>query len=106
MMLTGIQGGQFAAGNFRHGIFRSGFISHAVLNLLWEVLAPILMSCWLLFVLLFYWARDFKQRYNMTWRSSDANRAPATFVHIVADNAWRRQTQFSTPLLAVGYGRD
>ena len=36
--------------------------------------------------------RDFKQRYNMTWRSCDANRAPSTFVHIVADNAWQRQT--------------
>ena len=38
-------------------------------------------------------------------QSIDYN-APSTFVHIVADNAWRRQTQFSTPLLAVGYGRD
>ena len=37
---------------------------------------------------------------------SYANHAPSTFVHIVADNAWQRQTQFSTPLLAVGYGRD
>ena len=27
-------------------------------------------------------------------------------MHIVADNAWRRQSQFSTPLLAVGCGRD
>ena len=42
----------------------------------------------------------------MTWRSCDANRAPSTFVHIVVDNAWRRQTQFSMPLLAVGHGRD
>ena len=42
----------------------------------------------------------------MTWRSCDANRAPSTFADIVADNAWRRQTQFSTPLLAVGYGPD
>ena len=42
----------------------------------------------------FYWTRDFKERYNMPWTSSDANRAPST------------STQFSTPLLAVGYGRD
>ena len=33
-------GGDFAAGLFRHGIFRSGFISHAILNLLWEISHP------------------------------------------------------------------
>ena len=42
---------------------------------------------------------------QLTWRSCDAHPAPSMFVHIVADNAWRRQTQFSTPL-AVGYGQD
>ena len=105
------------AGNFRHGIFRSGFISHAVLNLLWEISHPHdqgqfihrsktcpSQRCCVLLVA--KGSRDFKQRYNMTWRSCDANRAPSTFVHIVVDNAWQRQTQFSTPLLAVGYGRD
>ena len=110
-------GGGFVAGNFRHGIFCSGFISHAVLNLLWEIshprdqgqfshrskTCPSQQCCVLLEA---KGSRDFKQRYNMTWRSCDANRAPSTFVHIVADNAWRRQTQFSTPLPAAGYGRD
>ena len=33
-------GGGFAAGNFRHGMLRSRFISHAVLNVLWEIFAP------------------------------------------------------------------
>ena len=42
----------------------------------------------------------------MTWRSPDTDRAPSMFVDIVADNAWRKQIQFSTPLLAVGYGRE
>ena len=34
------RGGGFAAGNFRQRIFQSGFISHAVLNLLWEISHP------------------------------------------------------------------
>ena len=42
----------------------------------------------------------------MTWRSPVTDGAPSMFVDIMADNAWRRQIQFSTPLLAVGYGRD
>ena len=33
-------GGDFAAGLFRRGIFGSGFIWHAVLNLLWEIPHP------------------------------------------------------------------
>ena len=33
-------GGDFAAGNFRHGIFESALISHAVLKLLWEISHP------------------------------------------------------------------
>ena len=40
MVLFGGGGGGFAAGNFRHGIFRSGFISHEVLSLLWEMSHP------------------------------------------------------------------
>ena len=34
------RGGGVAVGNFRHGIFRSGFISHAVLDLPWEISHP------------------------------------------------------------------
>ena len=37
------------------------------------------------------WARDFKRRYDMTWRSGDTDRAPSTCADIVADNEWRRQ---------------
>ena len=33
-------GGGVAVGNFRRGIFRSGFILHAVLNLLWKISHP------------------------------------------------------------------
>ena len=37
------------------------------------------------------WSRDWKRRFQLSWRSGDTDRRESTLADIVSDNAWRKQ---------------